>query len=65
MRVHQTVSRIRMPSEITLSPHVLSGAIRKLRTEDIQKVVDDLIDELNFRDGDPDFEREPAELSVS
>ena len=58
-RSHQTIRSVRVPSDLVLTPRVLLGAIRTLRTTDIQWMVDVLIDELNIRAGDPDLESEP------
>ena len=59
----RTKNYIRVPSSIVLTPHVLLGAMRKLPVDAIHNVIETLIDELNYRFGDPDFEGEPMEDS--
>jgi hypothetical protein len=54
---------VRVPTSIALTPRVLLEAMRKLPIEAIHKTVDQLIDELNQRYGDADFEPEPLEES--
>lgn len=62
-RTRKYPSYIRVPTSITLTYRVLSEAMRMLPTEAIHKAVDVLIDELDYRYGDPDFEQEPMEDS--
>jgi hypothetical protein len=59
MPSRKAVRCVRVPSDLVLTPRVLLGAVRTLRSADIQAVVDELVDELNIRSGDPDLEREP------
>jgi len=40
---------------------VLAAICRKLATDELGKVIDDLIDELNMRSGNADMEPEPAD----
>lgn len=54
---------VRVPTSIALTPRVLLEAMRKLPIEAIHETVDELIDELNHRYGDPDFEPELLEES--
>jgi hypothetical protein len=63
-RAHKVTSCIRLPSDLTLSPKVLGGALRKLPTASICEVIESLIEELNVREGDPDFELEPDEMDI-
>jgi hypothetical protein len=63
VRSYKAVRFVRVPSDLVLTPRVLLGAVRILPTADIQEVIDVLIDELNLRCGDPDFESEPGESS--
>jgi len=60
-RKRKYLSYVRVPNSIALTPRVLSEAMRMLPTEAIHKAVDVLIDELDYRYGDPDFEPEPME----
>lgn len=54
---------VRVPTSVALTPRVLLEAMRKLSIEAIHRTVDELIDELNHRFGDADFEPEPLEES--
>jgi hypothetical protein len=63
VRTHMAVCRVSIPSGITLTPNVLLGAMRKLATKDIEMALDGLIQELDYRSGDPDCEPEPNEDS--
>ncbi|WP_428492514.1 hypothetical protein [Rhodopila sp.] len=60
-RLPRHVGYIRIPTSIALTPRVLSEAMRKLPTEAIENVVDLLIQELDCRQPDPDFEAEVME----
>ena len=62
-RLRTRVGYIRVPTSIALTPRVLSEAMRKLPTEALQNVVDLLIDELDCRQPDPDFEPEVMECA--
>jgi hypothetical protein len=56
-------SRVRVPSDLVLTPLVLFSAIRHLPTGEIERITDALIDLLDTRLGDVDFEPEPSENS--
>jgi hypothetical protein len=62
-RIDTYLRCVRVPTSIALTPRVLLEAMRKLPIEAIHETVDELIDELNHRYGDADFEPEPLEES--
>lgn len=55
---------IRVPAETVLNSHILVQAMAKLETTAIRRAVECLIDELDKRDGEPDFEAEVLEESL-
>jgi hypothetical protein len=55
------LKRVIIPSSVVLTRTVLSGAMRKLPTDEIEATIDTLIEELDCRAGDPDFEPDSDE----
>jgi hypothetical protein len=59
---------VRVPIEATLTFRTLVGALRKLPSAEIREAIHTLIEELDIRYGDsdfesdPDFEHEPDEM---
>ncbi len=60
-RPRKHIGYVRVPTSVVLTPRVLSEAMRKLSIKAIHHAVEVLIEELNYRYGDPDFELEPIE----
>ncbi len=58
MKSSLTRERIAVPSTVVLTPRVLAGIILKLQTDEIARITEASIDELDRRSGDPDFEDE-------
>jgi hypothetical protein len=46
---------------MVLTPLVLLGAIRKLPTTEVERIIDGSVEELDGRYGDPDLELETLE----
>jgi hypothetical protein len=63
MRPQQGRTRLRVPSDIVLTSRSLAAIGRKLATTELHVLVETLIEELDIRCGDPDFESEPDEES--
>jgi hypothetical protein len=59
MRTHSVLKRVIIPYSVALTPLVLTGAMRRLRTRDIETAIDVLLQELDCRSGDPDVEPDP------
>jgi hypothetical protein len=59
MRSCKVKKPVRLPIETTLTFYILVGALRKLPTVKIREAVHTLIEELDIRHGDPDFEPDP------
>jgi len=60
-RHNRHLKSVSLPSYTVFSPSVLAAICRKLATDELGKVIDDLIDELNMRSGNADMEPEPAD----
>ena len=52
----RATTRVRLPSDVVLTSRSLVAIGRKLATDEIGRLVDALIDELDARAGDPDDE---------
>lgn len=63
-RTAQYISYACVSGSISLTSRMVLMAIRKMPIEVIYNTVDALIDELDYRHGDPDFEPEPTEDSL-
>lgn len=61
MMARPALKSVRIPSFIALTPHVLTRAMQKLTTGDIEAVIDAIIEELNCRLGEVDCEADPEE----
>ncbi len=63
MRTSRPASSLRVPSDLVLNTRTLAAISRKLTTDDIGTLVQELIDELDHRAGDIDAESEILEDS--
>jgi hypothetical protein len=58
---HKAIDCLRVPRDMVLTPLVLLGAIRKLPTTEVERIIDGSVEELDGRYGDPDLELETLE----
>jgi hypothetical protein len=49
---------VRLPSDVVLTPHIISGLVCKLNTANLRALLETAHNELDRRDGEPDEERE-------
>ena len=61
MGAGKLLKRVVIPSSIVLTPRILMSAMLKFSAADIEAVAHALIEELDRRCGEPDFEMEPNE----
>jgi hypothetical protein len=56
MKVSKPISRVVIPSSTVLTPRVLLAALQKLPTYKIEETIEGLLEVLDCRYGNPDFE---------
>jgi hypothetical protein len=56
MKVSKPISRVVVPSNTVLTSHVLLAALRRLPTCTIEETIEELLEVLDCRYGNPDFE---------
>ena len=64
MSMRMPLRRLQLPSNIILTPFVLTNVIRKFPDHIISQIIDCLIEELDLRSSDPDFEVETVKSSA-
>ena len=64
MSMNMPLKRLQLPSTIILTPFVITNVIRKFSNDTISQIIDCLIEELDLRLGDSDFEVEAVESSA-